>query len=149
MHDSRMLTKIGVTLTLLLVFSCTSFAQEYGLAERLAQVEANNNMILSTLTAHKAALDNIDNRMGRMEAKLDALTKASGVQLAPVQNWAGDPQFAPVGSASLWPTSSSTYMQMPTGYSGYNSGMMTSPRRGIFGGRLRGGILRGGCANGS
>lgn len=110
---------ILVSVCLMLIAS-PAISQEDTVASRLAQVEANNkafeaniNALLSTTTALKAGQDNTNQRLASVEAKLDALVKASGVKLASVSNWAGDPEFigqprAAIGSA--WSSQVATTM---------------------------------------
>jgi hypothetical protein len=127
-----------------MLFASSAISQD-SLTARLAQVEANNNMILSTLTAHKAQLDNIQSDVSAIRAELAAVRKAAGVTVAPVSNWAGDPQFTATmagrTSTVMMPMSSmySSSMSMGAGACAGGSCGAGSGRAGLFGRRKAGG----------
>jgi hypothetical protein len=126
------------------LFVSSAVSQE-SIASRLSQVESNNNMILSTLTAHKAQLDNIQADVSAIRAELSAVRKAAGVTVAPVSNWAGDPQFTATmagrTSTVMMPMSSmySSSMSMGAGACASGSCGAGSGRVGLFGRRKAGG----------
>lgn len=142
--STKMLTKIGATCILtfacLMLFASSAICQD-SLIARLSLVEQNNNMILSTLTAHKAQLDNIQTDVAAIRAELAAIKKASGIKLAPVSNWAGDAEFVATSGSAWAPTASRTmsssmmYSSSMMGAGACASGSCGAGRAGLFSGK--------------
>lgn len=106
----------------------------------MTAIRADTNVSLSVTTALKAGQDATNQRLDRMEAKMDAVIKASGTKLAAVSNWAGDPEFIgqpKAATATSWGTSGTmSYMSMGAGAGGCANGSCSSGAgKGLFGRR--------------
>ena len=77
-----------LALIALLALAIPSFAQDTD-AQRLAAVERAMPAVMSILTKHTDDISNLKDQQAAMQAQLDALLKANGMQARTTQGWDG------------------------------------------------------------
>ncbi len=98
----------------LMLIASNVISQELTVEQQMAEIRANHNMILATLTALRSRSDAQDDKIAALTAKVAAIESSTGVKLASVPNWAGDAQFTAVRSstATVVPAMSMSYGSM-------------------------------------